>query len=99
MVDSSFDNDKPRLSPDSSRLYFQSNRDGFVCVWSQRLDPKTKRPIGALQAVRHFHGALGSMISMSRGTVRLLHLSLAADRLILNLDELRSDLWLLEGTR
>jgi hypothetical protein len=74
-------------------------RDGFVCVWSQRLDPKTKRPIGAPQIVRHFHGALGSMISMSRGTVRLLHLSLAADRLILNLDELRSDLWLLEGTR
>ena len=31
MVDSSFDNDKPRLSPDGGRLYFQSN-PGRLCL-------------------------------------------------------------------
>jgi Tol biopolymer transport system component len=49
--------DKPQLSPDGNTMYFTSNRDGFICVWALRLDPKTKRPLGAPFAIQHFHGS------------------------------------------
>lgn len=32
-----------------------SNRDGHGCIWGQRLDPKTKRPVGSQFAVRRIH--------------------------------------------
>jgi len=46
----------PRWSPDGSRVYFMANRDGFVCIWAQELDPVTKRPRGQPVAVFHAHG-------------------------------------------
>jgi Tol biopolymer transport system component len=42
-------------APDDSRLYYLSNRDGFVCLWSRPLDSKTKRPIGEAAVLVHFH--------------------------------------------
>jgi eukaryotic-like serine/threonine-protein kinase len=42
-------------SPDGHLLYFLSARDGFRCVWAQRLDPATKHPSGPAFPVRHFH--------------------------------------------
>jgi hypothetical protein len=45
----------PRWSPDGSRLYYMANRDGFVCLWAQALDPATKRPRGEPVAVFHAH--------------------------------------------
>jgi Tol biopolymer transport system component len=98
MTDGTYDDDKPRLSPDGARLYFQSNRDGFICVWSQRLDAKTKRSLGQPEAVQHYHGSLRSIVTMYGGANRL-HLSLAADRMIVNLEELRSDLWMVDAER
>ena len=35
--------DKPRWSPTGSLLYFMSQRDGFRCIWAQRLDLSTRR--------------------------------------------------------
>jgi len=34
------------VAPDGATLFFLSNRDGFHCMWSQKLDPATKRPKG-----------------------------------------------------
>src|SRR5205085_5063617 len=34
-------------SPDGNLLYFLSERDGFFCIWAQRLAPATKEPAGA----------------------------------------------------
>jgi Tol biopolymer transport system component/tRNA A-37 threonylcarbamoyl transferase component Bud32 len=45
----------PAWSPDGNRLYYLSERDGFCCVWAQRLDPGSKKPDGETQGVYHAH--------------------------------------------
>jgi serine/threonine protein kinase len=43
-------------SPDGKILYFTSPRDGHNCLWGQRIDPSSRRPVGEAFAVQHFHG-------------------------------------------
>jgi Tol biopolymer transport system component/predicted Ser/Thr protein kinase len=43
-------------SPDGKTLYFTSPRDGHTCLWGQRLEAASHRPVGAVFAVQHFHG-------------------------------------------
>jgi hypothetical protein len=38
--------DKPQFSADGNTVYFTSTRDGYLCIWAQRLDPVTKHPLG-----------------------------------------------------
>jgi hypothetical protein len=45
----------PRWSPDGALLYFLSERDGFRCLWAQRLEPTAKTPFGPAVPVHHFH--------------------------------------------
>jgi Tol biopolymer transport system component len=45
-------------SPDGKSLYFTSNRDGHRCLWAQRLDPTSQRPLGEAFPVHHLHGRL-----------------------------------------
>ena len=45
-------------SPDGKSLYFTSNRDGHRCLWAQRLDPTSQRPLGEPFPVHHLHGRL-----------------------------------------
>ncbi|MCC6394604.1 MAG: serine/threonine-protein kinase [Bryobacterales bacterium] len=50
-----FHNFIPWWSEDGNLLYFASNRDGFECIWAQRLDGIHKRPVGAAFEVHPFH--------------------------------------------
>jgi Tol biopolymer transport system component len=43
-------------SPDGKTLYFPSDRDGHNCLWGQRLEASSHRPMGEAFAVQHFHG-------------------------------------------
>jgi Tol biopolymer transport system component len=43
-------------SPDGKTLYFTSRRDGHSCLWGQRLEADSHRPVGEPFAVQHFHG-------------------------------------------
>jgi Tol biopolymer transport system component len=43
-------------SPDGKTLYFTSNLDGHFCLWGQRLDSISHRPVGDSFAVLHLHG-------------------------------------------
>lgn len=45
----------PRWSPDGGLVYYFSDRDGYACIWAQRVDTVTKKPIGASFAVLHEH--------------------------------------------
>lgn len=48
--------DYANWSPDGKTLYFTSGRDGNNCLWGQRIDAQSRRPVGEVFAVQHFHG-------------------------------------------
>jgi len=43
-------------SPDGKTLYFTSPRDGHYCLWGQRIEAISHRPVGEPFAVQHLHG-------------------------------------------
>lgn len=71
-------------SPGSSVIYFSSDRDGSICLWAQRLDPATKRPSGAPEALLHEHSAARSITGFS----------LARDRLAVTMVERTGSIWM-----
>ena len=85
--------DKPRWSPDGNTIYFVSDRDGFACLWAQRLDPETKHRRGSAFAVKHFHQiqqSLGGVLVTSR------EIGVAPDKIVLPLSERSGNIWLME---
>ena len=72
--------------PDGEMLYFTSNKDGFMCLWVQRLHPQTKQPLGKLEPVLEFHDPSRSLNDWILG--------MAADRLYLQLLENTGNIWL-----
>ena len=85
--------DKARWSPDGNLIYFHSDRDGFTCLWAQRLDPETKNPEGSAFAIQHFH-----RLQRSWGAVQLnlRNYDVARDKIVLPLAELSGNVWLME---
>jgi hypothetical protein len=79
-------NYSPRWSPDGSRLYFISSRDGYRCIWAQRLHPSTRQPAGEPFAVHHQH-APGHFIWFST------RIDVAHGRLVMWLADARSNIW------
>jgi hypothetical protein len=88
--------DKPRWSPDGSMLYFISQRDGYHCLWFQRLDPATKRPVGDPTPLHHLHGNRYSMLNLE---VPAIELAVATDKLVFALGELTGNIWMAESSR
>jgi Tol biopolymer transport system component len=86
----------PRWSPQGKMLYFLSDRDGFRCLWAQRLEPATKRPLGEPFAVEHFHRA---RLSMTRLTNRsdAIGVAVGRGRVVLAVGEMTGNLWLQIG--
>jgi Tol biopolymer transport system component len=82
--------DKPRWSPDGTMIYYTSERDGFPCIWAQRVDYLTKRPMGPPFAIYHFHTARLSMVTVGLGA---LEISVAKDKIVLNLGEVTGNIW------
>src|SRR6185295_11029025 len=81
-----------RWSPDGGALYFTSNRDGFTCIWAQRLDPGTKRPVGRPVALRHFHT---SQLGFTLGDSGMFGLSIGGDRMVISLGQTTGNIWLI----
>jgi Tol biopolymer transport system component len=77
-------------SPDGNLLYFLSDRDGSWCIWAQKLDPMSKRPLGPAFAVYHFHGGRLALVSAYFGY------GMAPDKLYFALQETRGNIWLAE---
>jgi Tol biopolymer transport system component len=43
-------------APDGNTVYYWKLRDGFRCLWAQKLHPVTSQPVGEPVAVLHRHG-------------------------------------------
>jgi Tol biopolymer transport system component/DNA-binding winged helix-turn-helix (wHTH) protein len=91
LTDGRFSDDKPCLSPDGNLLYFTSNRDGFMCLWAQRLEPASKHPLGPAFPIHHFHSTWRSISNVPIGW---LGVSVARDRIVFNQGELTGNIWM-----
>jgi hypothetical protein len=85
----------PVWSPQGDAIYMMSNRDGHACIWGQRLDPLTKRPLGSQYAVRHFHFPEASDAVWGRQ----MFLLSSVDKLVVTIGSRTGNLWMakLEG--
>jgi len=83
-------------SPDSRRVYYFSDRDGQVCVWSRAIDPATGRAAGDPVAVWHLHEARHSA---GRIGMPLRGLAVARDRIVISLAESAATIWLSTSTQ
>jgi Tol biopolymer transport system component len=83
--------DKPQFSPDGNTVYFTSTRDGYLCIWAQRLDPVTKHPLGPPFAFEHFHNSEGRAAAYNQITSDL---TVARDKILINLPRLHPDIWM-----
>ena len=80
----------PRWSPDGNTLYHLSDRDDFVCVWAQSLDPETREPVGDPFAVAHAHTSSMKMTPMHRS---MWSLEVGTGRLVFNAVEMTGDVY------
>jgi Tol biopolymer transport system component len=78
-------------SPDGTLIYGASFRDGYMCIWAQRLNPTTKRPKGAPFAVFHFHNAHLSIANQTE-----FGMSIGRDQLVFNMGERTGNIWMAE---
>ena len=83
----------PYWSPDGNLLYFESDRDGSLCVWAQHLDDLTKQPVGPAFAVQHFHDVRRSLANFP---IPMFGLAVARDRIVLSLGERTGNIWMAE---
>jgi len=60
-----------------------SLRDGFECLWVQRLDPAAKTPPGAPFPVYHFHSARRSPAYVRPGQRAI---SMARDKIVFTME-------------
>jgi Tol biopolymer transport system component/tRNA A-37 threonylcarbamoyl transferase component Bud32 len=73
-------------SPDGTLLYGPSGRDGFSCIWAQRVDRASKRPQGDPLPIFHSHGARSVYGSISIGR----------ERMVFSLAERTGNIWMAE---
>jgi len=86
-----------KWSPDGGLLYFLSERDGFRCIWAQRLDRRTKHAIGEPFPVYHFHHSQQSLASL--GSPGKVGLSVTRDGLVFSLAETTGNIWMAKGRK
>jgi Tol biopolymer transport system component len=74
-------------SLDSQVLYLLLDTDGFRCLWGQRIDPNTGRPVGKPYAVRHFHSTVAQEFSTAYGN------AITSDSFLYGGGVLKANLW------
>jgi len=80
----------PRWSVNGNILYYISERDDFMCVWGQPLDPATKAPIGEPFSAAHAHTTSIRMTTVRRS---MWTLDVGRDRLVFNASEITGDVY------
>jgi Tol biopolymer transport system component len=83
---------QPSWSEDGRGVYYFSLRDGAFCVWLQRLEPTTMRPIGPPRSVRHLHKPRLRAVVAAMATN-----DVHAGYLYATLTETTGNIWMLQG--
>jgi Tol biopolymer transport system component len=79
----------PQWSPDGKLVYYISTRDGFRCVWAQRLD-FARNPSGPAFPVYHAHSARRAPAILPFNSTDLF---VAHNQIVLSLGELTGEIW------
>jgi eukaryotic-like serine/threonine-protein kinase len=79
----------PVFSRDGKILFFNSDRDGFTCLWAVRLHPASRKPSGDPFPVQHFHGN-------PRYYSQYPVFGVGPDRIVISLEQVQSDLWMIK---
>ena len=80
----------PRWSLSGETLYYISQRDDFMCVWGQALDPDTKEPVGEPFSVAHAHTSAMKMMEFAK---HMWTLEVGGDRLVFNAGAMTGDVF------
>jgi Tol biopolymer transport system component/predicted Ser/Thr protein kinase len=94
LVDGSDFERQPFWAPSGDLIYFLSERDGFRCIWAQRVDMVTHQPAGAPFAAQHVHQTRYSLEPIA--DVAMIGLSVAGGQMFYASFELQSNIWLAE---
>ena len=94
VVDGSDFERQPFWAPSGDLIYFLSERDGFRCIWAQRVDMATRQPRGMPFAAHHMHQTRYSLEPIA--DVASIGLSVAAGQMFYASYELQSNIWLAE---
>jgi hypothetical protein len=86
----------PAWSPDGNLLYFISERDGFRCIWAQRLHPDSRIALDPPFAVQHFHTGARALLTNFRANPLQIGLSASDRGIVYSLEELRGNIWTME---
>jgi len=78
-------------SPDGSRIYFASDRDGHRCLYVREWDRKRRQPAGPIVPVQHFHAS-----SPSAGLIDQpqFGFAVAQDKIIIEMGSRKGNIWL-----
>ena len=87
--------DKPKISHDDNTILFASRRDGYFCIWGQRLGPD-RHPSGSPFAVYHSHQRRRSLGNVP---TNLFEMAVGPHRVAFNQAELTGNIWLLEPAK
>jgi len=91
VTDGSMNEHDPSWSPNGRLLYYASEAAGSAGIQAQRLEPATKRPVGAPIDIYRVSEPGRSIAGPSA-----FQLSVAGDRMVLNLTEARGNIWMME---
>jgi WD40-like Beta Propeller Repeat len=91
VTDGQHSDDKPQFSADGNTVYFTSTRDGYLCIWAQKLDPVTKHAVGSPFAYEHFHNSAGHDASIGQAASDM---SVARNKILINLPEIHPAIWM-----
>src|SRR5262249_5962828 len=80
-------------SPDGDMLYFLSSMDGYPCLYAQRLDSRTKRPLGEPSAVYHLHDLERRLFA---SWTNPFNFAIAQNRVYLSIAREQSNIWMVD---
>jgi Tol biopolymer transport system component len=91
VTDGKFYDDAPRWFDGGNSVVYFSERDGSLCLWSQRLDAETKKPKGDPVAVHHFHSRRFSPANVGAWDMDV---ATGGENIVLTIGERSGNIWI-----